>query len=253
MTRVDGKKAMSDNKLEIALRAAAKDAGQRPEFYRVLLESDVWALGSAERNAAGEATSLKLTPWQTPEGQAILPIFSSMEQWQLSIDEQTGYVRLNARDLLEATRGDHLVLNPNADYGKTFTPQEIEALLDGSLFQRGDMEVVEATRQVLLGQPVEYPQALADGLASYFGGVPEVQAAYLVMMEDPGREPSRSLLVGIETQAEEKRLHEIFGEGGLVVTELLEAGEFADFIRLDDSPFAQSMRANGRRFYPAEG
>lgn len=243
---------MTENKLELALRAAAQDVGRRPAFYKLLLESDVWALGDAQRNARGEVSGLALEHWLDKSGEAILPLFTSLEQLQLSIDADMSFVQLNARAYFEATRGKKVMLNPNADHAKLFTPTEIDALLDGSLFQRGQEETVEAPRRVLLGQPADFPQALADGLASYFGGVPEVQAAYLAMLEDPGRKPSRSWLVGLETQAEAARVREIFGEAGLVVAESLEAKQFVDFVMLDETPFAQSVRANGRRFYPTE-
>lgn len=241
-----------DNALEAALRAAAEDPGRRPAFYKLLLESEVFALGSAELDAEGNATRLKLVPWNDAKGNEILPIFSSLERLRKAITQEGNYVQINARSLFEATIGARLVLNPNSAPGKEFTPEEIAALLDGSLFARHSQEVVKEDRQVLLGQPKEYPQALVDGLKSLYATLPGVRAAYLALLSDPSRTPEQSLLVGVDTGDDENAFQEALGQAGVVVRDTLPKEQAVDFIPIGSDNLSDYLLQQTEAFYKQE-
>jgi hypothetical protein len=126
------------NDLERSLMRAALNPSYRPQFYRDLLEADIFIINYAEsdseeqNNTMSESFELKV-PKIERNGQVWLPVFSSLQRLQEFISSETAYVVLKGRDFFELARGVHIVLNPDSDYGKEFIPQEIERLLDGSI------------------------------------------------------------------------------------------------------------------------
>ena len=104
---------IAENELEKALVAAVKTPSSAPEFYRLLLESDLLVMGAAEgREEAQEqfslepGTNLKLVTG-LKDGVQYLPIFSSLARMQEFVQQETKYLSINGRALLELTRGGH--------------------------------------------------------------------------------------------------------------------------------------------------
>ena len=141
--------------LEAALERAVQDPAARPDFYRLLLESEVFVCGTPNPTAEGQEQSVSLRIWQDPEGKPRLPLFTRLEYLQQIIQEQNDAVSLNARLLLEMTRGAELSLNPGQNLGKQFSPEEIAALLDAGVEALTDPSPIHIPphTQVLLGQP----------------------------------------------------------------------------------------------------
>jgi hypothetical protein len=125
-----------ENPLEEALMRAHKNPMSRREFHRLLLESDLIVIGRIE----GREDSPAPTPLMPGEklqvasflenGRRYVPVFTSMTRLQAYLERTAGYVTLNGRTLLEATRGNTLLLNLRADFGRELLPEEIDALLD---------------------------------------------------------------------------------------------------------------------------
>src|SRR3989442_7817161 len=117
-----------ENALELALMLAASEPAHRPEFFRLLLESTVFVLGSSGQLPEGlegrvtlEAeTKVEIQNWSKPDGSTAVPFFSSLRALQLAIQDDQRYIALPARTFFEMTRGSNLVLNPRSDCGKEF-------------------------------------------------------------------------------------------------------------------------------------
>src|SRR5688572_28596949 len=128
------------NSLEKSLMSAATNPSSRPQFYRDLLEADIFIIQYGNNNldiknhVLQEGAELKIQHIER-DGISWLPIFSSLQRLQQFIRSESSYLQLKARDFFEITRGAHVVLNPGFDYGKEFIPQEITGLLDGSIFE----------------------------------------------------------------------------------------------------------------------
>ncbi|MBI3160616.1 MAG: enhanced serine sensitivity protein SseB C-terminal domain-containing protein [Chloroflexi bacterium] len=234
--------------LESLLDRAAQDPGQRPAFYLGLLEAQIFALGNAARDAQGNVSALNLQHWGKPDGSAILPFFTSLMRLRQAISEEQSYVELPARAFLEATRGESLILNPNTESGKEFTPAEITALLDGTLFQQGHTRVIEEERQVLLGQPANYPAALVEALNSLFETLPEVKAAWLTYMNDPQDEAGPHLVFGLEVAGGEAAYRNAAGQAGRVANDVL-PGEIVDFTPIGEGGMTDYFREQVKPFY----
>src|SRR5882757_2097624 len=126
-----------ENELEQELVKAAQDRTAAPGFYRLLLESNLLVLGSAEgqedaseRFSVAPGGRLNLVTGQKNGGQ-FLPIFSSLTRMQDYVKEDSKYLSVNGRALLDLTRGAPVTLNPASEYGKELSASEIQQLLDG--------------------------------------------------------------------------------------------------------------------------
>jgi hypothetical protein len=192
-----------ENKLEVSLAKAATDPAQWAQFYRNLVESDLFVIDegppperSGRRTAqAGEQLQLRN---MVVDGELRLPVFSSLLRLQAALTEPGGYLALNALALMEMTKGTPLVLNPGSDYGKVFTNAEIASILDGSLWRPDSRYQAEEETEVRIGQPAVYPQELVDVLIRVFKRLRTVHCAYLAHFFNPAVDKQAHTLIGLE-------------------------------------------------------
>lgn len=190
------------NPLEESLVRASSDPAHHPQFYRDLLDSDIFFIRDGPVPEApegvtleeGESVAIVEIEWN---GKRYLPIFSSLLRLQNVIQREVGYMGMNARTFLELTQGADVVLNPGSSYGKELTKAEIAALLDGSIWQPENRVTFERDTQVLLGQPARYPQQLVDALRRLFATLPQVERASLAHIFIPGPDQVPHTIVGI--------------------------------------------------------
>lgn len=232
----------SFNALEESLKRAATDASYRPQFYRDLLDADVFAItdGQPLDIRDGMLTSgsrVSLQSWER-DGIAWIPIFSSLERLQQAIQTNSRFLRMNARALFDLTRGAHVVLNPGQSYGKELMPGEIARMLDGSIFMGQRITIQQETR-VMIGQPSAYPQAMVDALAALFSRTSQVRAAYLAQYIDPQHDSQPHLLVGIDFEGERNPL---VGDAGSIAAQTA-TGRIVDIIRIDGNDLSRYLVA----------
>jgi hypothetical protein len=158
------------NELERLLIAAATDAAARPNFYRALLDHELLVITEGQKSAApgvrtlGEGESIRIRLLEI-QGKLHAPVFSSSERIAAVVSEEVGFLAMKGSAVLQMLRGKDVILNPGSDYGKLFPPQEIEAMLDGSIFGSKKLDV--GGQKILLGQPKEYPHRLVDSLSRF--------------------------------------------------------------------------------------
>ena len=187
---------ISENKLEEALVRAVKSPATAPDFYRLLLESELLVLGTAVgQEDAGSSFSLEpggelqLVTGEN-RGEKFLPVFSSLARMQEYVKEESKFLSINGRALFDLTRGAPVVLNPSSEYGREFTPQEIEQLLNPAMPQA---QVALSTSDAF------YPMPLVHALTAVFERHPEVQTAWMIRI---GIGEDIQPLVGIETSGD---------------------------------------------------
>jgi SseB protein N-terminal domain/SseB protein C-terminal domain len=187
--------------LEQLLVVAAEDPAERPAFARAMLDSEVHVLGSLSRPAVeGEAqpgTSMDVLTWSDQDG-PITPFFTSEAALQRTLAARPGtdprFVRLKSRDLFQMMKGQRLVLNPNGPSGKIYLPGEVEALLTGN--EPGlTPEVLQAGREVFVGEAAHVPPELPEVLARFFTRRPDVEAAHLGWIAHPDGQRGYLLVV----------------------------------------------------------
>jgi hypothetical protein len=186
---------IAENELEKALVEAVKNPSAVPDFYRLLLEADLLVLGSAEgREDARESFSLapgsqlKLVTG-LKDGGPYLPVFSSLARMQEFLKQESKYLSVNGRALLELTRGGPIILNPASQYGKELSPLEVKQLLDGPVSQ--------GQSRIVTGE-AEYPMALVEALTPVLAARPDIETAWMIQVTFADRAGEPHPLVGIE-------------------------------------------------------
>ncbi len=238
------------NDLEKSLMNAATNPASRPQFTRDILESDIFVINhpddklNIQHHVLQAGTKLNIQSFERA-GQAWLPIFTSLQRLQEYIRSEANYLQLRGRDFFEITRGAYVMLNPSFPYGKEFFPQEIEQMLDGSIFQPVKTYTAQKDTQVLIGQPAVYPKELVKTLSAYFAKNPLVNKAYLALMSNPEEEKPH-LLIAIDGKGDWPK---IVGEAGMIASETIGKGEVIDFMRLNNSSISKTVTRQSKPFY----
>lgn len=176
------------NRLETLLRLSRRDPGHRPAFYRVLLESRVYVIGSGPSTGEGGEQRVALQQWETPEGEAVIPFFTSLEVLRESIDDEEQVLGLSGRELFGLARNMSLYLNPRSEDGQPFSPDEVNNLLSGELPREPQRpgEVEAGDPEIRLVGLEELPAEPVGALTTLFAGLSGVRRAWLLGARDEG-------------------------------------------------------------------
>lgn len=221
------------NDFERLLVAAATDPAARPAFYRAIREHELFVITEGrvpereQRVVADRETSLQLRMIEV-QGTLHVPVFTSVERISAVIPKEMGFVAMKGDAVLRMLRGKHLMMNPGGDYGKVFTPEEVESILDGSVFSPQEEPDVGG-KKILLGQPSDYPRHITQALSRFFGQSRDVKAAYLAHAFIADVDKTPHTLIGVEVTEDWRRVVE---DAGIVVREVAKAGEIVDFVRV---------------------
>ncbi|WP_054949567.1 SseB family protein [Numidum massiliense] len=161
--------AIADETKLNALEKSLLEAYQQPEkiadFYRLLAESELCVLGTLEEGtgATGESEMLLHLQYVEEGGKLLLPIFSSLHALEQFIAEDSPYVELPARELLQVVDDEAIVvMNPGTVLSKIFVPEEMARILSGEileLFAPENMTLApEQMTSEALGNPPDEPQ-----------------------------------------------------------------------------------------------
>lgn len=243
----------AENDLETALRRAANEPAARPEFYQLLVESQVFVLGYADAVEEGDATipagsNLSIVNWQRQDGTPVIPFFSSLAALQQAIQDEQPYVALPARAFFELTQGANLVLNPMSSYGKEFFPQEIAAILAVGTNNIAERRVVEKETRVLLGQPKDYPADMVSAVSMLLAKHASVKAAYLALMHTASAQEDSSLVIGLEGDGD---LEMVCRQVGTVAADTAPKGQFIDIaiVKQGESGLSEYFLNSTKPFY----
>ncbi len=223
-----------ENELELNLMKASSDISARNEFYIKLLWNELIVLTNGHKESEeGRKTLEKDTEVQFvtfESGQ--IPVFTSTNRIfdKGIIKEQVPFMSMKGQDLFGITKGATFILNPYSDYGKELIPQEIESLLDGSIFKKtNEIEIKEDT-EVLIGQPSKYPTELVNALKNLFKEKKSVKAAYLATVKMDKSEELPHLMIAIDVKGDRTT---ITNEAGPLAEKYLK-NEIVDFIQIDN-------------------
>ncbi|WP_430409624.1 SseB family protein [Kordia sp.] len=127
-----------ENELEKVFKEATTNVEARDAFYMKLLWNDLYVITN-ESNAFQEGAqileenvSLELQTFEN----GYIPVFTSANRIfdKGIVKEKVPYVAMKGQDLFKITKGANLILNPYSEYHKELVVDEIEMLLNGTLF-----------------------------------------------------------------------------------------------------------------------
>jgi hypothetical protein len=107
------------------MRRAQREPGLEPEMLRAMLSARVYAL----LPVSDDSGRTRMVCFTRPDGVSFVPFFSDDAKARAAAGTAARVAVLRGCDLLEATRGAVLMLDPN-DTSMTLYPEEITALLD---------------------------------------------------------------------------------------------------------------------------
>jgi hypothetical protein len=193
-----------ENALESALVRATTEAGARPEFYRLLMASNLIVAGDAGRPLPPGATlKLRATDrfrlaFASQGGRSFHPVFSSTSRLEHFAPQGLQHFRLLGRDLFATARGAHFVLNPGSQFGKELSPDELAYWLSQLLGRRLNKEGLET-----VAASAKHPVRLTKALGVLFVNR-QVASARLAEIRRAGAE-TRCVLA-VETDSSWRKL-----------------------------------------------
>lgn len=229
-----GPQVEPQNDLEHLLIMAGEDPAYRPLFYRELVRSNILAIQRGEPPAEPEARVAtegdKLEIMQTEfEGKLYIPIFTSLPHLQTVIGETVTYIEVNALEFMKVTQGAPLLLNPGSPYGKEFIPEEIAAIVDGSLWDNIEHRITPEGTEAMIGEPFNYPEELAGALERFFATKPEVSRAWMAQFYNPADGQPPHILIGVELDGD---VGTVMNEAGMVIRSIDVQEPAIDLIRV---------------------
>lgn len=190
--------------LEKLFKKAFEQPNLRPEFIEKLLNSNIYFPGQTiDENSIQltekileENTPIHIISWPHEEYGRVIPFFTSLTEMKLAFDGNQTFLCMPCKIFMFMARDALLVLNPESEIKKSFTPEEIEELLLESS-KSNQLEYPTGT-QILLGQPEDYPEYMVEQLKKYFSKNVSVASAYLAQSYAE-TDQYAALLVGVQT------------------------------------------------------
>jgi hypothetical protein len=222
------------NELEKIFIEAASNMAARKKFYVKLLWNDLFVLTTEEQGT--EEGSVILEKGSnvafTTFDEGVIPIFTSTDRIfdKGIIKTQVRFLSMKGKDLFSLAKGATFILNPFSDYQKELLPQEIDALLDGTLLKENNKFVVDEDTNVLIGQPEKYPEELVKALSILFKNKPAVQSAYLGLIKFNNNDNPPHLIVGLKITC---NIEEITNEAIPITEQFCEEHSIVDFIQIN--------------------
>lgn len=157
-----------ENELEKSLMQAATNISAQKDFYQKLLWNQLYVLtGKNSVSEEGIQTLEKDTTVQfvTFEGGQI-PVFTSTNRIfdKGIIKEVVPYLSLKGQDLFEVAKGATFILNPYSHYGKELIPEEIENLMNGTIYDKIDESEIENKKYNEFNEIFERARKRQEGL-----------------------------------------------------------------------------------------
>jgi len=224
-----------ENELEKILMKASTEMSARNEFYTKLLWNELIVLTN-EQNESEEGirtlekdTTVQIVTFENGQ----IPVFTSRNRIfdKGVIKEQVPFMALKGQDLFSIAKGATFILNPYSDYGKELIPQEIENLLNGSIFEQNNKMTIEKDTQIQIGQPANYPKELTSALSKLFQKKPTVNVAYLAAIKIDKSEKLPHLMIALNIEG---NLTAVLKEAIPLAEKYIGKNEILDFIQIDN-------------------
>jgi hypothetical protein len=217
---------------EDLLKKSADDASYRIAFLKRLLDEDLVLITDSKNVTEGAVRlekDMKINVFSFSDGR--IPVFTSTDRIfdKGVIKKQVNYLTAKSQDIFGFLKGAKLILNPYSDYGKEFSPDEIERLLDGSYFTGNAHEIViEKETAVKIGQPARYPDLLIKALNRMFANDPSINTAYLGWIHDESSDVPPHYIFAISMNGDWKKLTDAIGS---TITEII-GDEIVDIMQI---------------------
>jgi hypothetical protein len=237
-----------ENDIERLLMRASTQPSERPAFARAMVDSEVFVVlvpesGSIVPGPDGHATlpqgARLLLPSATRGEEQLIPFFTARSRVHAWYKGDHIVAPEKTRDLFGRYSDKPFVLNPGSDYGKDYTPPEVQRMLAGQFDDGPQTTVTQAAEQILLAHPKEIPTALIEALAREFEPVKSVRGAWLMLAMRAGQS-EQSWMLGVDHKGAWQEVRDAIGHA--VAGNILE-GRLLDAMPLDAGELSVTLRS----------
>lgn len=139
-----------ENELEQSLIQAVSNISAQKDFYQKLLWNQLYLL-TGEQSVSKEGiqilekdTTVEFVTFENGQ----IPVFTSTNRIfdKGIIKKEVPYISLKGQDLFGVAKGATFILNPYSAYAKALIPEEIESLLDGTIYANIDANEIESKK-----------------------------------------------------------------------------------------------------------
>jgi hypothetical protein len=235
-----------ENDIERMLMRASAEPAERPDFARALMDAQIFVVLVSDRPLVpgpdGNVTVLEGTKLTMPSAmrgeEKLLPFFTAPSRARAWFKGDHIVAPDRTRDLFGRYPDAPFVLNPDSDYGKHFTPQEVKFMLAGHFDDGPQTITTTAPEQMLLAHPKEIPDALIAALGRELDTVTSVHGAWLMLASRAG-ESEQSWMLGVDHDGAWQDVRAAIGRA--LVGDILK-GRMLDAMPLDGSPLSSTLR-----------
>ena len=186
------------------IRQAIEDPSKEDAVFRRLLDSEVYI--HAPKISRGK--KLSVVQFRTPQGFMAIPVFTDNEKADFAGRGNVRVVQVRGRELLSATLGATIVVNPNDDWC-TLYPEEIKVLLQGGVLGRVPESLMPPKDMKLRNLKVADAE-LVDLVNSTLSSMEQALDAWLTECAEDDTGPASGYVVIV---AAEKPFHERIARG----------------------------------------
>lgn len=139
------KSTFPENELERYLMEAPSSSDAQKYFYQKLIWNQLIVLtpdyleAEEGEQVVEENGKLKLVSFEGGQ----IPVFTSLNRifdQDIINEKKVSYISLKGQDLFSMTKGASFILNPYSGYGKELVPEEIEQLMNGTIYDQIDAD-----------------------------------------------------------------------------------------------------------------
>lgn len=195
---------MKIDALAPALARACVDLNTRAEFYQLLLNAPVFALGQKQgvkvlgKRVWGQKTLLQ--HWQREDNSGeVIPFFSSLRLLEQAISTPTPYVQVTGREIFCASGATPLILNPFSETNKEFLFSEVAMLRLNGLASVLVSDKGKPTSHLLAGIPHALPRLLKGAILERLKRHDSIEAAYAAQTFNPDDGAPPRLVIALKT------------------------------------------------------
>ena len=241
--------------LDRALVAANNDPNERPKYYNLFLQSEIYLATynvpeKEERKRLEVGTEIQPIILESA-GDRYVMLFDTKERLSAWAKREIGFVRVPGHAFVEMASPDiRWALNAGTDFPKIFVPEEIRGLkelLEQS--QSKEIKITEAT-EAIVGPPAKIPSGLVESLTKALLKKREVREGYLgqVYFKAAGEKPHLVLVLRIDKPSK-SLMEAINTDIGVAIHGLLGEGEYMDFIADETNPLFSVIVQGVKPFY----
>jgi len=223
------KKRRTDN-FEALLQKAATEPAAHIELLKRLLTEKFLLITNSSHIPEGyyvvpEDTSIGVFTFDNGK----TPFFSSEDRIfdNIIIKERVGFTELEGRDVFVILKGKTLMLNPFSKSNLELSPEETNALLNGTYLNTAG-KAITVTASFSLDQPKRYPVEVIKSLVDFFSNDPLVETAYVGWIQFHDTDDHPHYIFAIDSHGDWNNLCK---ETGYIVNQIL-GGEIFDLIQL---------------------